>query len=277
LCTLRPSCVPVSVAPPPYGDAVYVAADGGLIVSPTDLTNFLACGHLTRLDLAAALGDLRPPHEPDDEGLALLRERGFAHERAYLERLRTAGYRVAEIDAAAGAAGERATLAAMRDGADVIYQATFFDGSWRGHADFLEKRLDRGSALGSWSYDIADTKLARRLKVAALLQMATYAERLTELQGRPPELLNVIAGDGLRRSYRLDDCAAYTRRLRDRLLAAIESDELTYPEKVRHCPQCRWLPRCAEQRRVDDHLSLVAGMRRDQAHRLIEGGISQAG
>ena len=45
----------------------------------------------------------------------------------------------------------------MRDGADVIFQATFFDGRWRGHADFLFKRPDRASpVLGSWSYDIAD-------------------------------------------------------------------------------------------------------------------------
>ena len=34
------------------------ATDGGLVVSPTDLTNFLACRHLTQLDLAVALGIL---------------------------------------------------------------------------------------------------------------------------------------------------------------------------------------------------------------------------
>src|SRR6476646_4030314 len=38
-------------------------------------------------------------------------------------------------------------------------------------------RTDQPSDLGGWSYDIADTKLARRLKVPALLQMATYAEQ----------------------------------------------------------------------------------------------------
>ncbi|MEN3357186.1 MAG: hypothetical protein V7637_1168 [Mycobacteriales bacterium] len=267
------SQVPVSVTPPPYGDAVYVAVDGGLVVSPTDLTNFLACGHLTRLDLATALGELSPPEQPDDETLALLRERGFGHERAYLAQLRAAGCTVAEIDGRDIREGEQATLAAMRAGVDVIYQATFFDGSWRGHADFLERRIDRGSGLGNWSYDVADTKLARRLKVAALLQMAAYADRLATLQGRPPELLTVIAGDGRRHSYRLEDCAAYARRVRRRLLAALESTDDTYPEKVRHCPQCRWNPRCTAQRRADDHLTLVAGMRRDHARRLAAAGV----
>ena len=59
-----------------------------------------------------------------------------------LERYRDEGKNVVEIDdpdntAAALAEAEAQTLAAMRAGADVIYQATFFDDGWRGHADFL--------------------------------------------------------------------------------------------------------------------------------------------
>ena len=57
------------------------------------------------------------------------------------------------------------TLAAMRAGADVIYQATFFDGRWRGHADFLV-RVEVPSDLGPWSYEVWDTKLARHVKGA---------------------------------------------------------------------------------------------------------------
>jgi predicted RecB family nuclease len=251
---------------------VYIAADGGLVVSPTDLTNFLACRHLTQLDLAVALGDLTPPAE-DDEALAVLRERGLAHEHEYVEKLRVEGRSIIEIRPGDLRQGERDTVAAMRAGVDVIYQATFFDGVWRGHADFLEKRADRPSALGEWSYDVADTKLARRVKVAALLQMATYADRLAVLQGRPPELLTVITGDGVRRSHRLADCAAYARKVRRELLAALAGPAPSYPERVQHCPQCRWDPQCTARRRVDDHLSLVAGMRRHQARALVESGV----
>jgi len=252
---------------------VYVAADGGLVVSPTDLTNFLACRHLTRLDLAVALGDLQAPVE-DDEALAVLRARGEMHEREYVDSLSAAGRSIVRIDAGDLRRGEQDTVAAMRRGADVIYQATFFDGVWRGHADFLEKRADRPSALGDWSYDIADTKLAGRIKVAALLQMATYAERLAVLQGRPPELLTVITGDGVRRPYRLADCAAYARKVRRDLLAALVETLPSYPERVRHCPQCRWDARCTARRQADDHVSLVAGIRRDQAHAMVETGIA---
>ena len=93
-------------------------------------------------------------------------------------------------------AAQAATLEAMRDGADVIFQATFFDGRWRGHADFLFKRADRPSpGLGDWSYDIADTKLARSVKGGAILQMCVYADLLEGLQGIAPEWLYVITGD----------------------------------------------------------------------------------
>src|SRR5215211_3622008 len=152
--------------------------DGRLVLSPTDLTRHQECGHLTTLDLAVVNGRLTPPVEGPGDELQLVFERGLAHEEAYLASLKAAGRTVVEIDTEFSGEGRRraeeATLRAMQDGVDVVYQATFFDGVWGGHADFL-LRVERPSALGPWSYDIADTKLARRMKVAALLQMATYA------------------------------------------------------------------------------------------------------
>jgi len=38
----------------------------------------------------------------------------------------------------------------------------------------------------------------------------------------------------------------------------------TYPEPVEHCNVCRWFRECDQRRRADDHLSLVAGIRRQQ-------------
>ena len=36
----------------------------------------------------------------------------------------------------------------------------------------------------------------------------------------------------------------------------------TYPDPVDHCRVCVWYPTCITRRRTDDHLSIVAGMRR---------------
>jgi predicted RecB family nuclease len=253
--------------------------DGVLVVSPTDLTRFASCRHLTRLDLEVARGTRPAPPQPGEE-LELLFARGLDHEAAYLRRLREQGLTVVEIPAAGrGADGARLrelealTVEAMASGAEVVYQGTFFDGRWRGHADFLLRRDDRPGRW-AWSYDVADTKLSRRLKVAALLQMAVYAERLTQLQHLPPEQLVVVTGDRVARPYRFDECAAYATGLRAELLAFLDAGAPgTRPEPVPHCGQCRWEQDCRRTWRAQDDLSLVAGMRRSHALTLRAAGI----
>src|SRR6267143_6517612 len=122
--------------------------DGRLIVSPTDLTVFLECEHLTQLELSAARGELKRPEREDPE-LELLARRGLEHETQHLDGLRATNVRIVEFAFPDGTLASlqeahAQTVAAMREGADVIYQATFFDGRWRCHADFL-LRVDRPS------------------------------------------------------------------------------------------------------------------------------------
>ena len=261
--------------------------EGQLVLSPTDLTKHLACPHVTTLDLAALdgpPGDRAPTDgqahgasKSEDDALNLVFSKGMDHERAYLQSLRQEGRSVTEIptryDVAGRIEAEEQTLAAMHARAEVIYQATFYDGQWGGQADFLLRR-ERPSDLGDWSYDIADTKLARRLKVPALLQMATYAERLAQLQGVHPEFLTVVTGDGVERPWRLADVASYARRARSRLRHAVERRPATEPVPVAHCSQCRWKTRCGDLWEAADDLSLVAGMRKDHRRTLVEAGIS---
>jgi uncharacterized protein len=250
--------------------------EGQLVLSPTDLTKHLACVHVSTLDLAVADGTLPKPLLEDD-ALALIFERGLGHERDYLESLRAGGRSVTEIPTAFDGAGRRRaeeeTLAAMRSGVDVVYQGTFYDGAWGGQADFL-LRVEVPSALGPWSYEVADTKLARKLKVPALLQMAVYAERLEHLQGVAPERLHVVTGDGESRPWRLVDVAAYARHVRGRLRGFVEARPATEPVPVIHCGQCRWLDRCAAGWRAADDLSLVANMRGDHREALRAHGIA---
>lgn len=251
--------------------------DGALVVSATDLVKHLACAHITQLDRELTRGERTLP-DRDDALLSILFERGIGHEAAYLERLRADGKEIVEIATQDGSMrglrrAEDATLAAIDAGADVIYQATFFDGTWRGHADFLLRRPDRPGRL-PWSYDVADTKLSHRLTVAALLQMAVYADRLTALQGVEPERLLVVTGDGRERPFRFRDCAAYTRLVRRTYLDVLGRAEPTLAEPVAYCAQCRWRRTCRAAWRATDDLSLVAFMRRDQARALREAGVS---
>jgi predicted RecB family nuclease len=251
--------------------------DGHLVLSPTDLTKHVACAHITTLDLEALDAGAARASGVDDS-LNLVFTKGLAHERDYLERLVAEGRHVEDIAALGlkGAAAEAATVDAMRRGVEVVYQATFFDGHWVGLADFLLRvELPEGqrSAFGGWRYDIADTKLARRLKVPALLQMATYAARLETLQGVPPQWLTVVTGDQEQHPWRLVDVAPYARRRRAELLDAIASPRETESARVQHCGQCRWKDRCAQEWLDRDDLIQVAGMRSDHRAALIDLGI----
>lgn len=251
--------------------------DGSLLLSPTDLTRHQACPHVTTLDLAVADGRLKPLAEGPTDHAALIADLGTEHEMRYLDALEAEGRTVVRIPARIDAAGRREaealTLQAMREGVDVISQAQFFDGVWGGAADFLLK-VATPSNLGNWSYEVADAKLARRVKVPALLQMATYAERLALLQGRHPDRVCVVTGDGVTNPWRLVDVAAYARRARRNLTAFVADPPATEPVPTSYCSQCTWKPRCDAELLAADDLSLVAGMRRDTREALRAAGIT---
>src|SRR2546428_9313668 len=161
----------------------------------------------------------------------------------------------------------------MHEGVDVIYQGTFFDGRWRCHPDFL-LRIDRPSKLGAYSYEVADAKLARKAKAAAVLQCCVYAEQVAAVQGVEPDHIRLILGDGSEEELRLKDSAAYHRSVKRQFEEPVFAPAMaTYPDPVDHCRICRWIDVCEARRRQDDHLCLVAGMRRDQTRRLNLAGI----
>jgi predicted RecB family nuclease len=242
-----------------------------LHLSPSDLNNHLACEHRTWLDLVRARGEVelhRVPR-PDAE---LVAERGREHETAHLTRLEAEGLQVVRIEGG----DPEATVAAMQAGADVIHQAAFAAANWSGRADFLFK-VPEPSDLGAYSYEPADAKLATHPKPYVIFQLLFYAAMVGLLQGRPPERVHVILGTDERRSYRPRDFQAYADRVQRRFLETLRSFRggapPPYPYPVEHCAYCDWWARCADRRRTDDHLSLVAFLTRGQAVALEEAGI----
>ena len=110
----------------------------------------------------------------------------------------------------------------MAAGAEIIYQAVLFDGErWRGQADFLE-RVERPSALGAWSYEVADTKLARSVKPQAVLQLCLYSrpDRPRSRAARPSSCTCCWAPARASRCA-VAEFSAYARRIRARLEAAV--------------------------------------------------------
>ena len=256
--------------------------NGRLIYSATDLAGFAECRHLTQLEAGAAHG-IRTRPSRKDLFLDRLAKRGLQHERSFRERREAEGNTVTEIEVSRddpdGLSRARdATLAAIRSGAGVIYQAVLFDGKRMGIADFLVRTDDDAvrTASGSapWTYEVWDTKLKRRPTAAAVLQLCMYSDLLGELQGADPESMHLALGgvQGQTASFRFAEFAAYYRLLVrefEGALAAFEPDAMaTEPEPVEHCDFCRWAPECRKWWRERDDLALVAHLDTGQRRKL---------
>jgi uncharacterized protein len=261
---------------------VFVAAEGTgrrVVYSASDLAAAARCEYALLRSFDARLG-WGPDVSSNDELLARTAQLGDEHEQRHLDELRATdqdenvvvigrpAYTLAGLSAAA-----EATREAVNRRAPAIYQAAMFDGRFLGFADFLV--LQPGS--DGDRYRLRDTKLARSVKVEALLQLAAYADTLARA-GIPvaPEV-ELLLGDGAIASYPTDELLPVYRprrealeRLLDGHLAGGAAVSWEDPE-VRACFRC---PECELQVRAHDDLLLVAGMRVSQRARLIDAGVS---
>ena len=252
--------------------------DGQLVLSPTDLTHHQECRHLTWLDLGVAAGEWAAPDVEVSEELQLVFDRGLdAREEVpgVAEGRRARRWRRSRRSStprdAVGRRRRRSRRCAAASTSSTRGRSSTAPGAGRPTSCSASRRR---RDFGDWSYEIADTKLARKLKVAALLQMATYAERLTVLQGVAPEWIHVVTGDGVSRPWRLIDVAAYARRARARLETFVAAPPATGPSPIGYCEQCRWAERCNTELRQADDLGLVAFMRGDHRDALRAVGIT---
>ncbi|HEX3285296.1 MAG TPA: TM0106 family RecB-like putative nuclease [Mycobacterium sp.] len=249
-------------------------ADDRVIYSASDLAAAARCEYALLRSFDARLG-WGPAVAAEDELLARTAKLGGEHEQRHLDELRLMSqdtvtnigrpaYTVAGLSAAADA-----TLRAVERRAPMIYQAAMFDGRFVGFADFL--------VFDGQRYRLRDTKLARSVKVEALLQLAAYAETLAAAGVPVADEVELVLGDNATVGYRVDELVPVYRprraeleRLLDGHLAggtAVRWED----ENVRACFRC---PECSIQVREHDDLLLVAGMRASQRARLIDADIT---
>ena len=216
----------------------------------------------------------------EDADLALLQKKGIEHERAYLDLLKREGGRVAEIpDNIDRQERVERSLKAMRDGFDVIYQAAFSSTNWIGYSDFLIKNA-MPSSLGDFSYEVLDTKLARNPSPAHVIQLCAYSDFLSQVQNILPSHMHIFLGSGHKRSFKVADFYAYYSHARKRFeafqkeCATITSPtDAPCPLPCGNCGLCAWRDVCAERWEQEDHLCLVADIRRGQIEKLQHNGI----
>ncbi|MBO0609486.1 TM0106 family RecB-like putative nuclease [Myceligenerans salitolerans] len=210
------------------------------------------------------------------------------------------------------AAHER-TLAAVEHGADVVFQASFFDGRFHGRADFLVRdplhgtaqdraghpvrgALDAGPARPAERptaeagpvtdgasrprYAVYDSKLAHRAKVRALLQLAAYADQLIAARIDPTDQIHLILGDRSESHHDLGDVLPVFRRRRERLLQVL--GEHVDDDAPADWADDRWLTcgrlgtceDCAEAAGTRRDVLLVRGVYERQRTRLSAAGLT---
>ncbi|MGW4478146.1 TM0106 family RecB-like putative nuclease [Rhodococcus triatomae] len=253
--------------------------DDVTVFSTRDLTRAADCEFalLRRYDTTLGHTPERSAPEPDPM-LARTSALGDSHERRRLESYRDRfgdGVVVIErpdFDVAGLTRASLATVAAARAGAEVIHQGTVFQnassgGRFVGFSDFLV-REDAG-------YRVIDTKLSRHARVPALLQLAAYADALSD-SGIPiaPDA-SLILGDDSVVDVALADIAPVFRRRRDTLVQLLADHRRgAVPVAwgaVRACGRCE---SCTPEVERTRDLILVAGMRSTQREKLIRGGVT---
>lgn len=254
---------------------MFVLADGDdrVVYSASDLAAAARCEYALLRAFDVKLGR-SPKIVVTDELLERTSSLGDDHERRQLDDLRAEFGDVTVIGrpsytASGLSAAAEQTMRAVESRAPVVYQAAMFDGRFVGFADFLVLDGDR--------YVLRDTKLARSVKVEALLQLAAYADTLARRGVPVADEVELVLGDGAVSPYRVDELlpvylprrAALQRLLDDHLARGrpISWDD----EDVRACFRC---PECSVEVRAHDDLLLVAGMRVSQRARLIDSGVS---
>ena len=249
--------------------------DCHLLLSPSDVTAYLACEHLTTLSFQVARNELVKP-VAENEQAELVFRKGREHEDAYLQLLIDQGLTWKKIEIEPDHDWERAareTVEAMREGVGVVYQGVLVSDGWRGQADFL-MRVETPSDLGAWSYEALDTKLARHAKPAYILQLCFYSEQLTSVQGLEPAHIHVLLGNQEQATFTPHEFGAYYRRVCRRLEEFVADPPPTEAFPCEHCDVCAFKTLCDEHWDAVDHLCRVAGIGRRQIEKFEGSGIA---
>ncbi len=252
---------------------MFLLDPGTIVYSASDLSAAAGCEWALMRRLDAKLGRIDPIAETADAMLARTAELGDAHELRMLTRLRETR-QVVEIERPALAeigSAVRASETALAGGAEVVFQAAFFDGRFLGYADFII-RSDDGT-----SYEVYDTKLARKAKITALLQLAAYSDQLERMGIPTGEQVHLLLGDGRTSSHRLRDILPVYRTRRARLERLVD-DRLadTGPTewgdpRYTACGRCDL---CDDQVQQHRDVLLVANLRLSQRAKLRAAGVA---
>jgi predicted RecB family nuclease len=271
---------------------MYRDSSGRLHFSPSDLMRFLESEFTSWMDrwqaeretqnlpdkyMKAPIGQGIPDvgaadMDPDDEEAKLLKRHGAEHESTFLKTMREKELQVVEI--VRGSDAWEQTQKALGRGVDCVYQARLEAGDLSGFADFVVRREGK-SALGSFHYEVLDTKLAKSAKPGYLIQLCAYTEMLEALQGIRAERVGVVLGTSEIEYFRTDGFWYQYQRLKtDFLDFQNRFDPCQLPHPGRFRSYGRWTGFAKRILEACDHPSRVANIKSGQIKKLEASGIT---
>ncbi|HEX5728867.1 TM0106 family RecB-like putative nuclease [Microbacterium sp.] len=263
----------------------YIPAEARVVWSASDLKAAAECEFAWLRGIDARIGRIAAVEEPEDATLERAGRLGGEHERRVLAGYRaTYGDGVVEIaeTSSANAEGLAEVVARTREAlvsdADVIYQAAFATDEFVGFADFLVR-----DEAGRWV--VQDSKLARRARVTALMQLSAYVDQLDRLGVARSDRVELLLGDGTVSVHIADELLPVFALRRARLRALIDDRRLdlgpAWPAIAWGDPRgdlgvvaCGRCATCDSEVVASRDLLLVAGMRPVQRDRLRTSGIT---
>jgi uncharacterized protein len=262
---------------------VLILDDDTLVYSATDMADAAVCEFAVLRTLDAKLGRKPALERAVDATRVRASKLGDEHEQRVLNELVA---QHGQWDSATGrgvvlierprrtnrellTAKHDETLAALRAGADVVFQAGFFDGRFGGWADFLIRHGRHEG--GAPRYAVYDTKLARHERSTALLQVAAYADQLLAGAIDISDDVHLILGNRVTTSHRVADLVPVYRERRARLEHLLDSHRAGAApvewgdQRYRACGRCEV---CAPELEARRDVLLVHGVRVTQRARL---------
>ena len=266
--------------------------DGSWVISASDLGIYAGCPWRLARVADEKLG--KGIHVPalDDPMMVLVARLGLEHEARQWDILRRELRDVIEISYDRANSEDAAlwrssimraasqTHEALRSSTKAIFQGVLYQEEiphpelkvgFQGFADFLVKAGD--------VWEVWDSKLARKAKDAALVQVSAYVDQLRQIGIPTSDTVRLILGDGSHSVHQASDHLGEYLSLREKVLALMverSADPHPVPWNDSRYMACgtKGCPACSEQIPLHDDLFLIAGIKKSQREKLLVAGFA---
>lgn len=257
----------------------------GYIYFPSDLTTFMASPFASWMEHAAQEAFAFKALKNKSDALSQsLQQKSCAHEAQVYDTLVADGSNASvniatlvtslkQSETALVEAQTKATLDAMTQGVDIIYQGCLAFEDFRGVADLLIK-VPGQSNLGDYHYEVWSTTRTKRIKPYCLIQLCCYAQMLEQVQGVRPRKVSLVLGTNERVDFLVEDYFYAYLALKQRFLNLHQTFDLTRPADPADSKQWGdWIDYAQQLLIERDHLIQVANITRAQIITLEAAGI----